>query len=357
MHFGLIKQRPRPYFGLVHGFYAVSGGFAFYRSYDDNAVEKSLFEISTDPGDTVEVPTFQTLIYIAKHFPDILTEVTEEYILDRAESSSLTKALLIVQVAWFCTNCAARSFQSLPLSLLEISTAAHALCTLFTYVVWWSKPRNVPAPTLMREKRAQEVYALLMCSNLEYNKAVAVAEAKKNAGDSSAPTGRHELAKIDLAANALQDLLPAPEPPLLFGFTESRMGAGAAYNQSSKRAVFRTVTAVISPMVYGFLHFLAWNDNFPTPLERRLWRVSSCVATFSGLMISCLKWSEKFVDFSNSRLTLTLRISLHIIFLGVFAAHVLASSFLTVESIRQLFFLSPAVYQLPSWSNYWPHVS
>jgi hypothetical protein len=107
--------------------------------------EESLFEISTNPRHTIDVPKSETLIYIMKYFPHVITDITEEYILGRAESSSLGKAILIVQVGWFCTNCASRLFQRLPLSLLEVSTAAHAFCTLLTYFVWWSKPINVPA--------------------------------------------------------------------------------------------------------------------------------------------------------------------------------------------------------------------
>ena len=102
-----IEQTPQPLFGLVHAFYAGMGGFAFYRSYDDDA-PKSLFEIETNPRCAVDVPKENTLIYILKHFPDIITDITEENILDRAASSGLSKALLIVQVAWFCTNCASR---------------------------------------------------------------------------------------------------------------------------------------------------------------------------------------------------------------------------------------------------------
>ena len=154
---------PQPHFGLVHAFYAKMGGFAFYASYNDDT-PKSLFEILTDPRCVVEVPTFETLIYIMEHFPHIITDITEDYILDQEASSGLSKALLIVQVAWFCTNCASRLFQRLPLSLLEVSTAAHAFCTLLTYFVWWSKPLNVAMPTLLREKGAQEVYA---CSSAQ----------------------------------------------------------------------------------------------------------------------------------------------------------------------------------------------
>ena len=101
------------------------GGLVFYGSYDDDT-PKSLFERSTDPRCTVDVPSYAGFIYIMEHFPHIITDITEEYILDHAASSSLSEALLVVQVAWFCTNCASRLFQRLPLSLLEVSTAAHS---------------------------------------------------------------------------------------------------------------------------------------------------------------------------------------------------------------------------------------
>ena len=195
--YDLIEQTSQAHFGLVHAFYAVMGGFAFYGPFDDDnpTSEEPSFQLSTNPRHTVKAPNFDTLEYIMEHFPHILTDIPEEYILDQAASSSLSKALLIVQVAWFCTNCASRLFQGLPLSLLEVSTAAHAFCTLLTYFVWWSKPINVAAPTLMREKEAREVYALLKCSREEYDKALEMAQ-KRAGGDSS--TG-----KIVLAANAL----------------------------------------------------------------------------------------------------------------------------------------------------------
>src|SRR5258706_3081028 len=107
------------------------GGFAFYGSYYDGT-RKSLFEISTDPSCIFEVPDFEGLIYIQEPLPHTITDITEDHILDRAGSSSLSKGVLIVQVGWFCTSCASRPFQGLPLSLLEVSTAAHAFCTILT---------------------------------------------------------------------------------------------------------------------------------------------------------------------------------------------------------------------------------
>ena len=352
-----VESTPQPHFGLVHAFYAMMGGFAFYASYDDDT-PKSFFEISTNPDCTVDVPKFDTLIYIMKHFPHIITDIPEEEILDRAASSSLSKALLIVQVAWFCTNCASRRFQHLPLSLLEVSTAAHASCTLLTYLVWSSKPINVATPTLLREKEAQEVHALLKCSDDEYDKALEIAQ-KRAAGDSSMPTEPRGSEKIVLAAGALQHLLPNPERPPQhsnFYFLYRMLAPGARVNKSSNQQFSILMSIAISPVFYGLVHFQAWSDQFPTLLERLLWRVSTAVVTCSGFVeiffVCFAEWLKN--RYENADL-LTFVPGCFVIAAPI--AHVLASGFLIVESVRQLFFLDDAAYQLPVWSNYWPHFS
>ena len=340
------------------------GGFAFYDSFDDDT-PKSLFEISTNTRCTVDVPGFATVIYIMEHFPHIITDITEDYILDQAASSSLSKALLIVQVAWFCTNCASRLFQHLPLSLLEISTAAHAFCTLLTYFVWWSKPLNVAAPTLLRDKEAREVYALLKCSRGEYDKALEIAQ-KRAAGDSSMATGPHSLEKITLAAGALQHLLPIPDRPLLspaFKRHDRRLVPGTFRADDFKKNPSIPLTLCICPIIYGLPHFLAWSDQFPTPLERLLWRISSLVVTCSGLVEVFLALSARWLDEYNIIKTAnTFTVGLGVVGMFIFGfvvplAHVLASGFLIIESGRQVFFLNDAGYQIPSWSKYWPHLS
>ena len=354
--YDLIEQTTQPHFGLVHAFYAIMGGFAFYGSYDDNpTVKESLLQISTNPRHTVEVPKFDTLVYIMKDFPHIITDIPEEHILDRAASSGLSKALLIVQVAWFCTSCASRLFERLPLSLLEVSTAAHAFCTLLTYFVWWSKPINIAAPTILREKEAQEVYALLKCSDGEYDEALEMAQ-KRAVGDSSTPTGPRTSQKLVLAAGALQHLLPTPERPpgtLRFKNRERTLVPGALGNKSSEVHTF--ITIAVSPILYGLVHFLAWNEHFSTPLESFLWHASSFVVTCSGLVGMFLIYSTKHrsESYQSPYELLVMPVCIFIIPL----VHVLASGFLIVESFRQLFFLDPAAYQLPSWSQYWPRPS
>ena len=340
------RSRSRKYhFGLVHAFYATMGGFVLDTSCEDETVgDKSSSEPSASD---FHVPKPMAFIYIMKYFPEIIPDISEESITDRVESNSLSKALLIVQIGWFCTNCAARLIHRLPLSLLEVSTAAHGFCTLLTYFIWWSKPLNIAVGTTMRGKEVREVHALLICSENEYN------EAKRMAAGESPTAANSNKERIVLAANALKHLPNPqrfPERPFHNHFGVSSPGSSLIF--SLPHHVYTFIPMAIPTILYGLIHFLAWSDHFPTPREHLLWRVSSVVVTCSGPVFALMAWiSNNFYKYGTEVLIALL------MGLVIPLTYVLASGFLVVESFRQLFFLDPTVYQLPSWSNYWPHLS
>ena len=330
-------------------------GFAFDESDDGNTLtfEESRHKPSTNPHSTVIAPTLESLIYIMKYFPHIITDISEDSILDRAQSSALGKAILTAQVISFCMNCASRLLQRLPLSLLEVSTAAHAFCTLVTYFVWWSKPLNIAAPTVLRGKEAREVYALLECSESEYYEALPMARTMAAGNSSTTREGEKQKMKIIMAANALQHLLPNPEKPPAKAFTSIHVVAPGKHTSLCSEGIYEVTVMVVSCLFYGLIHLLALNDQFPTPLERLLWLVSSVVVTCSGLVMGLLGGLASFLTAVMPTMDIIPKIALFTVLL----AYIFSSGFLLGESIRQLFFLGPAVYQLPSWSNYWPHFS
>jgi hypothetical protein len=320
--------------------------------------------LSTDTRLTVDVLNFHSFVYIMKYFPHIIPDISEESITDRAESSSLSKALLIVQVGRFCMNGASRLMQGLPLSLIEVSTAAHAFCTLLVYLVLWTKPLNIAEGTVLNRKGAEEVHALLACSDNEYSQALSLAE-RIAAGDSPIPTNSNEM--VTLAASALRHLLPTPEarPERPFQLRHFSSTPGSWSIKSTSHKYYQRMTLATSPILYGLIHFLARNDQFPTPLEHLLWRIASVAVMFSGLTLVTSRIVSGYLDDVVPKGATIMYIIIDVIdsTLKVFIvlitplAHVLASGFLVVESFRQLFFLEPAVYQLPSWSNYWFNIS
>lgn len=102
------------------------------------------------------------LAWLMEHVPGLVPDVPEESIRDRSKADSVAKALLVWQVCYFVVSCAARRAQSLPLSLFEVSTLAHALCTVLTYAVWWRKPLNIGEPTVIQGEAAREIAALML---------------------------------------------------------------------------------------------------------------------------------------------------------------------------------------------------
>ena len=338
------------------------GGFVFDMSGIGETVtsEESPSEPSTSTDSTCHVLTPTAFAYIMEHFLQIIPDISEDSITDRSESSGLSKALLIVQVGWFCTDCVSRLIQRLPLSLVEVSTAAHAVCTLLTYFVWWSKPLNIAEGTPMRGEGVLEVHALLMCSEKEYIRARAMAE-RIAAGGSQVVTNNGQQGRIVLAASALQKILPnsnahPPENPFRDRSEWSAPGSLLAHPIRSRP--YELASIAFSPIFYGLVHFLAWNDHFPKPLEHKLWHISSVLVTFSGLVWVMLTLPAAYL--MNRQDTWSIVIGTMLAFLVVFAiplTYALASIFLIGESFRQLFFLDPAAYQVATWSNYWPHVS
>jgi hypothetical protein len=224
-------------------------------------------------------------------------------------------------------------------------------CTLLTYFVWWSKPQNIAEATPMRGLRAKEVHALLTCSEEEYSKALCRVQ-RMVAGDSPMPRNNKQQGRIALAANALRRRLPIPEAPrprlpFFSSFPSSSPGSLRCYLLEPN--MYEAIPMVIAPLLYGLPHFRGWSQLFPTPLERQIWRISTCVVTGSGFFfISILLTMDIFVNTGLSNV---------IGFILTSIVYMVASGFLLGESLRQLFFLDPAAYQLAPWSNYWPHFS
>lgn len=396
--------------------------------------------------------------FLMEHHPDLIPDLSDTSITDRTRASSLSKAILLAQIAWFFANCIARLGQDLPLSLLEVTTVAHALCTLVTYLLWWSKPLNVAEPTLIRGGEAREACALMaMCSPDEQHalfgtvsiqfpaEMASITTLPRTAEQRSLYSARSILSLSTTFASqgrsgSTENLLESepfvtllPERQLLerTEFTPKRESTKTPYHNlktmvlydsraipwyakrrdPSEPVVLRSIDAArwrlassamkrygleagniklpekpyISPrstlqsssdfkgrgikaivrsnlsamaltLIYGLPHFLAWNARFPTPLEQRLWRVATVAVTLWGtamaLVVALIVIIRLLMnDFTGERRGEALLVAC------AASLYIITAGYLLVESMRQLFYLEPAAYVLPSWSNYWPHFS
>ena len=105
--------------------------------------------------------TANGILLLLEHEPQLLPDISEEEVKDKSKGSSLTKSAACIQASWFCLSCIARISQKLPLSLLELNTFAHALCTIIVYILWWRKPLDIEQPLLVHEDRMRPLLAYM----------------------------------------------------------------------------------------------------------------------------------------------------------------------------------------------------
>jgi hypothetical protein len=114
------------------------------------------------------------------------------------------------------------------------------------------------------------------------------------------------------------------------------------------------VSIIISGLLYGGLHLLAWNAPFRSRAEEWLWRSSGISIMASGLYIIPL---ASRISFKNSKsynfvwnLSCVLTYFLNLVYM-------VARVYLVVECFINLAYLHDSVYEMPSWSQYFPHIS
>ncbi|KLO04266.1 hypothetical protein SCHPADRAFT_840846 [Schizopora paradoxa] len=324
-------------FTLVHAFYAMTGGYAFGvdAPTDESSDEKRIRAIITPAG----------VRYLMDHDPDLTPDFSELSIQARSKSNGLNKALLVFQLLWFCTSCISRLASHLPLTLLEVVTAAHGLCTLATYAAWWHKPLNVEEPTLIIGEHAREAYAFLRMAANRY--AISDEELENLSKEYmvlNAPTETESMIKTML--NLLGEVV----------------GAASISSYVEISIADSSVLTLLTAM-YGLVHLSGWNAQFPTTMERILWRIAtvgicSCGACFSVsiktiALLQNIEWPNKALEFFGNFVSIFLNIAV----LLIFPFYLLSTLYILVESIRKLFFLPPNAFVVASWSNYFPHFS
>ncbi|KAH7138512.1 hypothetical protein B0J11DRAFT_17099 [Dendryphion nanum] len=109
---------------------------------------------------------------------------------------------------------------------------------------------------------------------------------------------------------------------------------------------------------YGGLHLAAWNDYFPTKVERILWITSSIAICSSWIMLWLFFLIKKII---KKMTTIQSRLN-KVRSLATFGKYaimpmfVLARAYLVVEAFVSLRRVPLEVYQTPEWSEYFPHL-
>lgn len=440
-------------------FYAASGGIVWPREPADASAPVSYTVIA--PG---------ALKWLLRNTPNIVPRIRQEEVIDKGKANTVAKAIVCVQAFWFCAGCVTRLAQHLPISLLELNTFAHCICTFLIYGVWWYKPYDASFPTVFesddltglrnairlwkyrawicqqheelstRQRPGERQYAMSCPTCLgkitptkeaiksnEYEIYIYVAvddmtriywnlhchpishprlddgDAWVHSGERIPNTGFivfHPANTSTLLSqsrlkfwetswthlqrvgwnNLIQELFHRyPEDPIVYDFldvsprTKNWQIPGdftplSLEQGSARKQMVHAILAVFAGAVYGGVHLIAWNADFPTSTEQVLWKISGAYIAGSFFLYFVLArltcdLSEEAIDIMSDSCDrrewcafLGCLPTIGLWILSVIAMF-LARWYLIVEAFIALPRTADNVYQLPTWSIYLPHIT
>ncbi len=161
------------------------------------------------PGSVLSTLTADGVSLLLKAEPSLLPDISIEEVKDKSKANSLTKLLACLQATWFCFSCITRFAQHLPISMLELNSFAHALCTLGVYILWWSKPLDVSRPVIVDDERLSPLLAYMWMAS----KTSSLPKPESNS-DCTIKIGRDpEFEAILLGEKPVRSLRPSSLPP------------------------------------------------------------------------------------------------------------------------------------------------
>ena len=228
---------------LVHTYYLNMGGLHVPRLGSFGSRSRPTNVLST--RQILQPEAFPTIDYLCLDKSDIE---------DKSKADWFSKAVAIFQVGWLLVEVLVRVAVDLPVTQLEIATAAFSVTAIFTYAANWWKPKGIDKPTILEVS-----------------------------------TSITELELPDLEM-FLRRQFEVSGTTIL---NNTRRVTNDTVWMSKRVAGLHYILAITS-LVFGGLHCLAWNFGFPTPAERLLWRVTSIASTFlpclvigSNIALSC----------------------------------------------------------------------
>jgi hypothetical protein len=234
---------------------------------------------------------------------DKLPAVTKDEIDDLNKGDLFVKFLAISQILWLIIHFSTRGSRGLPTTQLEVVTLAFAVTSILTYLLLISRPKDV--------QTVREVLAARYPMPDELTEIAAV--------------GPHY-------------------------FLSSRDEDSIPNNAIHARSEYNLWSLMVNLVFFGGLHCLAWNYEFPTPVEARLWRVSAIVTLAVMPLIGVLDFwrNSKWVKWHLNGKIYGAALALSVV---LFVA---ARAFILVEIVRSLGFQPPETFRT-TWAANVPH--
>jgi hypothetical protein len=167
---------------------------------------------------------------------------------DKAKADAFVKIIAIAQSSWLVVSISTRVGRRLPVSQLEVCTVAFAVISFATYIVNWSKPKDIDVPVFIRRDDENE--------------------------ERSANRGHFDHHGTNVTHRASKPL------SVTYDMRWPRVANDELRPQEPDGQFFVLNGALsTSTVVFGAIHCVAWLTEFPTRTERIIWEVASAIST------------------------------------------------------------------------------
>ena len=280
----------------------------------------------------------------------------------------VVKLLALLQVIYLVVQLAARKAGGLPSSQLEVASLAFAVSSGITYLLYWDRPQGVETTHVVQTKTRAAISASISdLRNVRFQWDIRQLPLdyfrRRLAGHGPSYTWFWLREKQP----ARTDYGPIPIPNDASHVTMTRSATSITINHlmgGSDEAGALAVGAVVGGAIFGGLHLLAWNFQFPTPVEATIWRVCSVITTCLPIAAvpaivlwvrlnptwSGLSFMRRKTDGDERRRAILGPIILVVLILP----YVLARIIIMIEIFRTLCYLPPDAY-IETWSGMFPH--
>jgi hypothetical protein len=309
-----------PQWSIMHSFYVHMGGFRVERELSQARLprtrDEQQRELAMLLGVQEELNTCVPLEYYDQtftHHAAIIDAIptgaffpprlSRDDITELSNAGFVTKGLTCMQASWLLLQCIGRISQRLPVTTLEVTTASFVLFTLVTYAFWWHKPFDTSIQTPVR--------ATLNC---------------KRIGDCFRNNG------MDYAEG--REIIN-----IIFG---ARVKTTDRFEPSSKFDICIQAVFIVWCSLFGAVHCLAWNEQFPTPQERLFWRISSLISTIT---VPCIRLAALPTNWL-----------FHIPLSFLTGTYITGRLYLLVEAFMGLRALPRDAFKTVEWSDLLPHI-
>ena len=234
---------------MSHAFFADGGGIVLHLPNDDGPYPISAKQLGW---------------LIQQRYTDI-PPITEKDVRDKSKADMCTKAFAVLQTGWFMIQMIGRAIEHMPITPIELTSAALALTSLTTLWFWLDKPLDAQQPYILslnyksltnpsdsklphiQSREIDSDHVLPLLSSIEPN----VYISRK-----WSPTLLNILVRFRLQKRHLSRI-PNDRDPQVLGFPQH-------------------LTLALATALFASIHFVDWHFHFSTAVELTIWRVNCC---------------------------------------------------------------------------------